>query len=112
MTTLKSMTLNIEACGNPLWNPLWLWYLTAQAFMESNVEALNRIEFTMKSWPGMLPLTYLARAGQSMDWEWRCMEKGHLVEPAVKDMPIRPFCVRLYFVCHTCHPEADQNEED
>ena len=108
MTTLKSMTLGIEACGNPLWNPLWLWYLTGQAFMESDVKALNRIEFTMKNWD-LQPSNYLKRLeGGETGWEWRCIKEDHFVTEDEKDMPIRPFCARLYLPCRVCEPEDSQ----
>ncbi|KIW05057.1 uncharacterized protein PV09_04212 [Verruconis gallopava] len=100
MTDLRNMTLTISACGNQLWNPVWLWHFTSQAFKESDVRAFKRIDFTMKEWNIRAP-HHLARSANGRGWEWRC-ERGHLVMKDEEVQAVRAFSSSLYAKCRTC----------
>lgn len=106
MTSLQGMTLNIEACGNQLWNPVQLWYFTSQAFKACDVMAFDRIQFTMKDWKMNMPNDMVRTAGV---WEWRCQE-GHFVVEDEKEIPIRKWAGRLYKVCDVCAGGYDDSE--
>jgi len=100
MTSLQDMSLNIQATGGLLWNPVWLWHFTTQAFKKSDVKAFGRIDFTMKDWNLREP-NHLAR-GDGDGWEWRCRD-GHLVRVDDEgEQAIRDFCSCLYSECEVC----------
>ena len=108
MRSLQSMTLNIEACGNQLWNPVQLWYFVSQRFKRCDVRALERIEFTMKDWK-INSGNYMVRRGDG-GWEWRCHE-GHFSCEDEWDVPIRRWALRLYEPCAVCDGSATSDED-
>lgn len=108
MTSLRSMTLIIQACGNQLWNPVQLWYFISQAFKTSDIRAFNKVEFTMKDWQIRAP-NYMQRTQDG--WEWRCVQ-GHFASRDHDDLPIRPFAKKLYAQCRECRYMDPSSEED
>jgi len=99
MNSLRSMTLNIEACGNQLWNPVQLWYFCSQGFKKSDVTAFKKIKFTMKNWK-LNESNHMLRTADG-GWEWRCVN-GHFVVEDERNIPIRSWAVRLYKPCSVC----------
>jgi len=104
MKELQDMSLSIQACGNQLWNPLWLWHFTSQAFKASPIKAFRRIDFRLEGWTLREP-NHLARNTKG-EWEWRC-SAHHCVQPdGHGEQPVRDFCAALYHECRIC----DQRE--
>jgi hypothetical protein len=101
MTRLQNLELSIQACGNQLWNPIWLWHYTSQSFKESKIYAFRRMSFDLENWNMQEP-NHLWR-NNAGKWEWRC-SKNHLVLPdSVGRQPVREFCGALYAECNICH---------
>lgn len=99
MPLLQEQSLFIRAIGDPLWNPLWVWYHISQAFKD--LKGLQTIKFGLDSRsPGE---NYLFRLTDGT-WEWRCAE-GHFVaeDGGRQPQPIRVFCGFLYNDCETCN---------
>jgi hypothetical protein len=110
MSRLQDMVLSINACGNQLWNPLWLWHFTSQAFKESPIKAFRRIEFKLEGWTLREP-NHLARNAKG-DWEWHCSE-DHLVRvDGAGSQPVREFCAALYHECRICDPLPDGESDE
>jgi hypothetical protein len=118
LTNVTNLTLDAKAIGDPLWNPLWIWYHASQSFkamgtsLADTVPAgpkLNRITFSLDTWsPGE---NYLARdVDNKAAWTWYCM-KGHSVGLDGVDMTVREFCGKLYQECRVCRPELDSDDE-
>ncbi|KAF1947508.1 hypothetical protein EJ02DRAFT_91641 [Clathrospora elynae] len=115
MTSIKSFTLDAKALGDPLWNPLWIWYHASQSFKLMGTEfsdtvpigpRLNKITFSLDTWsPGE---NYLARDEDKGGlWTWYCM-KDHAVGADVgPEITVREFCGKLYQECGVCRPESD-----
>lgn len=120
LTNVKTLTLDAKAIGDPLWNPLWIWYHASQSFKHMGTPQadtvpigpkLNRITFSLDTWsPGE---NYIERDAKNGDqWTWYCM-KGHSVGlDSGADMTVREFCVKLYQECHVCRPDLDSEDED
>lgn len=119
---VRELNLHVKAIGDPLWNPLWIWYHASQSLKTMGAAApaaaddapkgprLNRITFALDTWsPGENYLERDPRNGGQ--WAWWCM-KGHCVCPDGRtDMPVREFCARLYEQCRVCRPELDSDDE-
>jgi hypothetical protein len=105
MLRLTDLRLSIEACGNQLWNPIWLWHYTSQSFKESTNTAFNRISFDLQGWNLREP-NHLARQGQA--WEWRCSKDHFVLEDPQGNQPIRDFAGALYEQCPICDPPKVQ----
>jgi hypothetical protein len=112
------LTLNAKAIGDPLWNPLWIWYHSSQSFKHIGTSLsdcptgpiLNKITFSLDTWsPGE---NYLERdASNKGAWTWYCM-KGHCVGlDGGPEQTVREFCGMLYRECRTCRP-AEEGEDD
>ena len=112
------LTLNAKAIGDPLWNPLWIWYHSSQSFKDIGTALsdhptgpkLNRVTFSLDTWsPGE---NYLERDEANKGaWSWYCM-KGHCVGlDGGPEQTVREFCGMLYRECRTCRP-AEEGEED
>lgn len=112
------LTLNAKAIGDPLWNPLWIWYHSSQSFKHIGTcssdcpegPMLNRITFSLDTWsPGE---NYLERDEANKGaWTWYCM-KGHGVGlDGGPEQTVREFCGMLYRDCRTCRP-VEEDEED
>ncbi|OAL04865.1 hypothetical protein IQ06DRAFT_290872 [Phaeosphaeriaceae sp. SRC1lsM3a] len=120
LTNVSSLTLDAKALGDPLWNPLWIWYHACQSFKnmgtaQSDTDPvgpqLKRITFSLDSWsPGE---NYMARdASNKGAWTWYCV-KGHNVGvDGVGDVTVREFCGKLYQDCRICRPEMDSDDEE
>ncbi|KAF2466287.1 uncharacterized protein BDR25DRAFT_268714 [Lindgomyces ingoldianus] len=130
---VHELNLHVKAIGDPLWNPLWVWYHASQAFKNTLVltptstyspslsstytpsppqplgPKLNRITFSLDTWsPGE---NYLSRDADGK-WAWWCMA-GHCVGfDGEGGMTVREFCARLYADCVTCRPESSGENED
>jgi hypothetical protein len=101
MDQLVDLQLSIQACGNQLWNPIWLWHYTSQSFKQNNMAAFSRMSFDLEGW-NMRDPNHLARRGPAWPWQWRC-SAGHLVLPDPQgSQPIREFCGALYAECRVC----------
>jgi hypothetical protein len=111
MTGLKSMTLTIQACGNQLWNPIWLWHFTSLAFKGSDIRAFNRMDFTIKGWPMLKNPNHIRRwAGNG--WAWHC-DSGHfVVEDMREEGDVRGFSHYIYDKCMTCEGENHKSSEE
>ncbi|KAF1844172.1 uncharacterized protein K460DRAFT_287877 [Cucurbitaria berberidis CBS 394.84] len=118
LVNVKNLTLDAKALGDPLWNPLWIWYHACQSFKTMGTSAsntsptgpkLNRITFSLDTWsPGE---NYLARHGDEDKWTWFCMQ-GHGVGLDIgPEMTVREFCGKLYQECRICRPELESEEE-
>jgi len=102
MGQLQEFRLNIQACGNQMWNPLWLWHFTSQSFKESKIHAFNQITFDLKSDAvDMLEPNHLARNPDG-DWEWHCAEGHYIQRDSEKTQLVRQFCNILYASCSIC----------
>lgn len=136
---VKELNLHVKAVGDPLWNPMWVWYHALTSFFrmgeDVGVDAISdeyssgegsdgdtglvkkdsgprisKILFSLDTWsPGE---NYLARDGEGK-WGWCCI-KGHRVfEEVDVDLTVRQFCHRLYIECPTCQgPEAGSEAEE
>ncbi|QDS77577.1 hypothetical protein FKW77_001536 [Venturia effusa] len=105
MQVLRSMSLNIQAAGNQLWNPVWLWHFTSQAFKESKVMAFKKMEFTLENWHFREP-NHMVRNDDG-DWEWRCAMDHYMQDDIPKRLAIREFCGALYDKCDVCEPSEE-----
>lgn len=119
LSNVTNLTLDAKAIGDPLWNPLWIWYHASQSFKTMGTCAsdtqpvgprLNRITFSLDTWsPGE---NYLARDGEEDKWTWYCMQ-GHSVGLDVgPEMTVREFCGKLYQDCRVCRPEMESEDEE
>ncbi|KAH6644492.1 hypothetical protein C7974DRAFT_299872 [Boeremia exigua] len=113
------LTLNAKAIGDPLWNPLWIWYHSSQSFKNigtslsdhSTGPMLSHITFSLDTWsPGE---NYLERDGSNKGaWTWYCL-KGHDVGlDGGPEQTVRDFCGMLYRECKTCRPAEEGEEEE
>jgi hypothetical protein len=117
---VQELHLHVRAIGDPLWNPLWVWYHASQSFMpfgrpDSSVASssssepigpkLSKISFSLdQRSPGE---NHLARNSEGK-WTWYC-PCGHVVDASGnEDMTIREFCARLYD-CTICRPEEEED---
>lgn len=112
------LTLNAKAIGDPLWNPLWIWFHSSQSFKNIGTSlsdhatgpSLDKITFSLDTWsPGE---NYLERDETNKGaWTWYCM-KGHGVGlDGGPEQTVREFCGMLYRECRTCRP-AEEGEDD
>jgi len=113
------LTLNAKAIGDPLWNPLWIWYHSSQSFKNIGTAlsdhvtgpSLDKITFSLDTWsPGE---NYLERDEANKGaWTWYCM-KGHGVGlDGGPERTVREFCGMLYRECRTCRPVEEGEEDD
>ncbi|ORY05918.1 hypothetical protein BCR34DRAFT_490543 [Clohesyomyces aquaticus] len=123
---VQELNLHVKAIGDPLWNPLWVWYHASQTASSSSSSLspstsssststssslgpkLNRITFSLDTWsPGE---NYLERDSDGK-WAWWCM-RGHCVDSDGEGgMTVREFCARLYADCKTCRPESGEEDQ-
>jgi hypothetical protein len=120
LTNVPNLTLDARAIGDPLWNPLWIWYHACQSFKDMGTPLsdtgavgpeLTRITFSLDTWsPGE---NYLARDAETKgQWTWYCM-KGHDVGvDGGPEMTVREFCGMLYQGCRICRPEMESEDEE
>tara|TARA_R110002003_G_scaffold107_6_gene8977 strand:- start:7077 stop:7976 length:900 start_codon:yes stop_codon:yes gene_type:complete len=120
LSNVSNLTLEAKALGDPLWNPLWIWYHACQSFKNMGTPLadttpvgpkLNRMTFSLDTWsPGE---NYMERdAARGGAWTWYCM-KGHSVGvDGAGDVTVREFCGKLYQVCRACRPESEDEEWD
>jgi hypothetical protein len=125
MAPSTHLTLDAKAIGDPLWNPLWIWFHSAASFKNMGTPAslscaageppkgprLQKLTFSLDTWsPGE---NYLARDDANEGaWTWYCM-KGHSVAvDGPGDVTVREFCGRLYQECRVCRPEGDDDEDE
>ncbi|KAF2843656.1 hypothetical protein M501DRAFT_994656 [Patellaria atrata CBS 101060] len=99
MVKLQRVNLHIHALGDPLWNPLWMWYYISLAFKDVPNIKFRAITFSLHS---ISPIPNLLAKNKEGLWEWRC-PFGHQIEAdANRVQPIREFCSNLYKECETC----------
>ena len=123
---ISELNLHVKAIGDPLWNPLWVWYHATQALRmmgsasdkdcdASAIESIkagrlgpkfNRITFSLDMWsPGE---NYLMRdPSNNNQWAWWCLQ-GHCVGQVGPELTVRQFCSWLYD-CPTCHPDEPED---
>jgi len=119
---IRELNLHVKAVGDPLWNPLWVWYHASQSLktMGSSVSDVsaptgpkfNRITFALDMWsPGE---NYLQRNPEnSEEWAWWCTNDHFIGPDGGPEVTVRDFCGMLYQQCPTCRPElADEDEEE
>ncbi|RMZ70805.1 hypothetical protein GMOD_00008441 [Pyrenophora seminiperda CCB06] len=118
MNNVHSFTLDAKALGDPLWNPLWIWYHASQSLKMLGTEAsdtvpigpqLSRITFSLDTWsPGE---NYVARGeADGGKWMWYC-NKDHPVGLDIGvEMTVREFCGKLYQECRVCRVENGEEE--
>ncbi|RDI82966.1 hypothetical protein Vi05172_g6828 [Venturia inaequalis] len=109
MKVLRSMSLNIQAAGNQLWNPVWLWHFTSQAFKESKVMAFKKMEFTLENWHFREP-NHMVRNDEG-EWEWRCAMDHYMQDDIPRRLAIREFCGALYDKCDVCEPSEEASSD-
>lgn len=113
------LTLSAKAIGDPLWNPLWIWFHSSQSFKTIGTElsdhptgpTLDKVTFSLDTWsPGE---NYLERdSGNKGAWTWYCM-KGHGVGlDGGSEQTVREFCGMLYRECRICRPVEEGDDED
>jgi hypothetical protein len=100
MHKLEDLRLSIQACGNQLWNPIWLWHYTSQAFKVSEVKAFKRMSFDLEGW-NMREPNHLERNEDGL-WDWRCADNHFVQLDTDGPQPIRSFCAALYAECRIC----------
>ncbi|KAF1998433.1 hypothetical protein P154DRAFT_397042, partial [Amniculicola lignicola CBS 123094] len=115
---VKELNLHVKAIGDPLWNPLWVWYHAAQSFKSMGTTSgmlpmgpkVSRITFSLDTWsPGE---NYLARSVKHRGaWAWHCTE-GHFVVLDFVAPTVREFCAKLYAECRVCNPGDGEEEEE
>jgi hypothetical protein len=117
MSSVKTFMLDAKALGDPLWNPLWIWYHASQSLKLLGTELsdtvprgpqLTQITFSLDTWsPGE---NYLKRDEASGgQWMWYCM-KNHLVDTDVgAEMTVREFCGKLYQECSICRVDDEED---
>lgn len=124
LSSATSLTLDAKAIGDPLWNPLWIWFHACQSFKHMGTAAsdlgavgprLERITFSLDTWsPGE---NYMARDKANRGaWTWYCV-KGHAVgvdggAGTGSDLTVREFCGKLYQQCRVCRPEEEDEEDE
>ncbi|KAF2120214.1 hypothetical protein BDV96DRAFT_466564, partial [Lophiotrema nucula] len=117
---VEELNLHVKALGDPLWNPLWVWYHASQSFKNMGVSRegqgeggvlgpkLHRITFSLDTWsPGE---NYLERDQETGQWRWLCMKNHAISADPEAEMPVREFCRRLYEECRVCSPESEGEE--
>lgn len=121
MASCTYLTLESKAIGDPLWNPLWIWYHSSQSFKNVGTELsdckdgpqLDRVTFSLDTWsPGE---NYLQRdKGNRGVWTWYCMEGHSVGVDGGCEQTVREFCGMLYRECKICRPveEGDEEEEE
>lgn len=109
-TQLKHFTLDAKAIGDPLWNPLWIWFHACQSFKNMGGPRLDRITFSLDTWsPGE---NYLARdGGNGGAWTWYCMEGHGVGLDGGADVTVREFCAKLYRQCRVCRVALESGDE-
>lgn len=122
VANVRELNLQVKAIGDPLWNPLWVWYHASQSLKTMGAAdnttgtaptgpKLNRITFSLDTWsPGE---NLLERDPASADqWTWKCLH-GHCVAlDGPGEVSVREFCARLYMECTTCRPELEDEENE
>jgi len=119
VANIASLTLDTKALGDPLWNPLWIWFHSSQSFKAMGTPLsdttpvgpkLTRITFSLDTWsPGE---NYLQRDEQNGGrWTWHCI-KGHEVGLDKPVMTVREFCGKLYEGCRVCGTGGVEVEEE
>lgn len=113
------LTLNAKAIGDPLWNPLWIWYHSSQSFKNIGTALadcptgpkLDKITFSLDTWsPGE---NYLKRDETNKGaWSWYCLEGHNVGLDGGPEQTVREFCGMLYRECATCHPIEDGGDEE
>ncbi|CAA9960930.1 hypothetical protein PTNB73_05356 [Pyrenophora teres f. teres] len=118
MSNVHTFTLNAKALGDPLWNPLWIWYHASQSLKMLGTEAsdtvpigpqLSHITFSLDTWsPGE---NYVARSeAEGGKWMWYC-NKDHPVGLDIgPEITVREFCAKLYQECRICRVENGDEE--
>ncbi|KAH8731679.1 hypothetical protein GQ44DRAFT_587567, partial [Phaeosphaeriaceae sp. PMI808] len=115
LSNISYLSLNAKAIGDPLWNPLWIWYHACQSFKYMGTHLsdmgpvgpkLDRITFSLDTWsPGE---NYLKREGDV--WMWCCMQGHGVVVDGGVDMTVREFCAKIYHECGVCAAEKEGEE--
>ncbi|KAF2194771.1 hypothetical protein K469DRAFT_706250 [Zopfia rhizophila CBS 207.26] len=121
---VRELNLHVRAIGDPLWNPLWVWYHASQSFKsmgscsspsfhegegKTTGPKLNRITFSLDTWsPGE---NYLERDRQGR-WGWWCGEGHWVCADGEAGLTVREFCARLYAECRVCRPGSEGEVED
>jgi len=120
VSNVRELNLQVKAIGDPLWNPLWVWYHASQSLktMGTATESegptgpkLNRITFSLDTWsPGENLLERDADNGNQ--WMWKCLHNHCVAPDGPGEVAVREFCARLYMECPTCRPELGDDEEE
>ncbi|KAF2492411.1 hypothetical protein BU16DRAFT_438963, partial [Lophium mytilinum] len=94
----EDLNLHVRAIGDPLWNPLWVWFHASQAFKDSGRLCFNRITFSLdECFPGQ---NHLGRNNEG-HWCWQC-PSNHEVAADPEQCTVRDFCSALYAECEEC----------
>lgn len=118
--SITNLTLEAKALGDPLWNPLWIWYHAYQSFIPIGTPlshtrpfgpTLSRMTFTLDTWsPGE---NYLQRDDRRHGrWMWYCMLGHELACDLGPQMTVREFCGRLYQECVRCRTSGEDEWQD
>jgi hypothetical protein len=117
MSSIKTFTLDAKALGDPLWNPLWIWFHASQSFKLLGTEfsdtvpigpRLTKITFSLDTWsPGE---NWLGRDEQGR-WMWYCMKNHPVGLDIGAEMTVREFCGSLYRECGVCRVADGLDEE-
>ncbi|RAR09016.1 hypothetical protein DDE82_001925 [Stemphylium lycopersici] len=115
MSSITSFTLDAKALGDPLWNPLWIWFHASQSLKMLGTRdsdtvpvgpRLTRITFSLDTWsPGE---NFLEREGE--EWEWFCGRGHNVGRHGGRDTTVREFCALLYRECEVCRGEEEALE--
>ena len=105
MQNLVDVQLSIQACGNQLWNPIWLWHYTSQSFKQITMAGFTRISFKLEEEMKMREPNNLANGGTG-PWHWRCSAGHRVLADPVGSQPIRQFCGALFADCNICDTQA------
>ncbi|KAF2653070.1 hypothetical protein K491DRAFT_706060 [Lophiostoma macrostomum CBS 122681] len=106
-SSIQSLSLHVKAIGDPLWNPLWVWYHASQSF--KSMGRLREIRFSLDTWsPGE---NHLRRDDASCSsWSWYCPKNHRVATELGADVTVRQFCAMLYQECLVCRPELEGSD--
>ena len=103
---VQELNLHVKAIGDPLWNPLWVWYHATQSFKNmGTATALSALPLLSPTFaPTIHPSTHAHEHGLS-----RCRSRQNSLQ---KEEPMGPKLNRITFSLDTWSPGENHLERD